>query len=466
MKKTAKLLGILAIMAIIGLGFGGCPDEPGSEPGHQSPILFQPPELELEQEPIGNLAFVLINDGKAYSVSQGDINTAIVTIPAVYKGLPVVEIENSGFSSNTKVKTIIIPEGITRIGEYAFFHCNNLESAVIPLGLKSIGNFAFSSCEKFDQVFYCGTDGTTWKTITVGSNNTNLINANFYYYSLSFLGTYNTHWIYINSVPVIWGLTPGLSFTLMDDGGAYSVSGGSVTEAEVIIPPVYNGLPVIEIGDGGFDGMSQLTSIFIPDSVTSIGGAAFYGCTGLTSITIPNSVTWIGRNAFWGCSSLTSITIPSSVTSIGWDAFRGCINLSITWNYNPAAVVEKNYNEYDIYLQSYLKTVIISNSVTSIGYEAFNGCTGLMSITIPSSVTSIGDFAFNGCTGLMSITIPSSVTSIGDFAFSGCTGLTSITVDSANTVYRSEGNCIIYKSDNTLIAGCKTSVIPNSVTSI
>ena len=153
-------------------------------------------------------------------------------------------------------------------------------------------------------------------------------------------------------------------------------------------------------------------------TVTSIGDWAFRDCTGLTSITIPNSVTSIGDRAFGGCTGLTSITIPSSVTSIG------------------------NY--------------------------AFWGCTGLPSIDIPNSVTSIGQDAFENCTGLTSIDIPNSVTSIGSFAFLGCEGLTSINVAAGNTTYDSRDNCqaIIETANNTLIAGCMNSTIPNSVTSI
>jgi len=107
-------------------------------------------------------------------------------------------------------------------------------------------------------------------------------------------------------------------------------------------------------------------------------------------------------------------------------------------------------------------------SVTSIGEYAFYGCNGLTSVTIPNSVTSIEWCAFNGCSGLTSVTIPNSVTNIGDNAFYHCIGLTSIKVESANTVYDSRDNCnaIINTETNELIAGCKNTVIPNSVTSI
>ena len=163
---------------------------------------------------------------------------------------------------------------------------------------------------------------------------------------------------------------------------------------------------VTSIGSSAFSGCYRLTSITLPNSVTSIGNYAFYGCSGLTSLTIPNSVTTIGSAAFDDCSGLTSITIPNSVTSIEYEAFRGCSGLT---------------------------SITIPNSVTSIGEGAFSGCSGLTSITLPNSVTSISDYAFNNCSGLTSITIPNSVTSIGNFAFSGCSGLTSITIPNSVT---------------------------------
>ena len=151
---------------------------------------------------------------------------------------------------------------------------------------------------------------------------------------------------------------------------------------------------------------SEITSVSLPDGLTSIGYSAFNGCYSLTSITIPNSVTSIGERAFYNCRFLTSITIPNSVTSIGDNAFYNC------WN---------------------LTSVTIPNSVTSIRDGAFSGCSSLTSVTIPNSVTSIGERAFYDCFSLSSITIPNSVTSIGDYAFEYCRSLTSITIPNSVT---------------------------------
>lgn len=176
-------------------------------------------------------------------------------------------------------------------------------------------------------------------------------------------------------------------------------------------------------------------------SVTSIGNLAFYSCGSLNSITIPSSVTNIGNGAFGECSSLTSIEIPSGVTNIGEVAFSGCSNLM---------------------------SITIPDSVKIIDVFTFQFCASLTSITIPECVTSIGKFAFYGCSSLKSVTIPKNVNSIGYNAFGRCTGLISITVNEENTIYDSRDNCngIIETETNTLVTGCKKTIIPNSVTGI
>ena len=157
------------------------------------------------------------------------------------------------------------------------------------------------------------------------------------------------------------------------------------------------GLSVIGYDPVFFTGTAKVISKLIYNGrsmdVVGIGGSAFENCSILTSITIPNSVTSIGEEAFTGCWSLASVTIPNSVTSIGNFTFSRCISLT---------------------------SITIPGSVTSIGNGVFSGCSDLTSITIPNSVTNIGNSVFRDCSSLTSITIPNSVTSIGENAFYGC----------------------------------------------
>ena len=250
--------------------------------------------------------------------------------------------------------------------------------------------------------------------------------------------------------------------TIRYDGQTYkvaSIGAGAFMEctniSSVTIPN-----SVTSIENATFEGCTRLISITIPNSVTSIGAGAFEDCKNLPSITIPNSVTSIGEHAFYGCTGLTSITIPSSVTSIKASVFYGCTNLT-------SIKVGSGNTKYDsrdncnAIIETATNTIIrgcknteIPNSVTSIGEYAFRE-SGLYSFTIPNSVTSIEEYAFqksgltsitisnsvteikkgvfHDCPSLTSITIPNSVTSIGESAFNGCTGLTSITIPSSVT---------------------------------
>ena len=315
---------------------------------------------------------------------------------------------------------IIIPEEVTckgikykvtSIGRYAFSDCDGLTSIDIPNSVTSIGENAFNNCS-----------GLTSVTIP-------------------------------NSVTSI-----GEEAFLRCSGLASVTIPNSVTSIALY----------------AFYECSSLTSVTIPNSVTSIGDCAFWGCSSLTSVAIPNSLTSIGISAFLGCSSLTSITIPNSLTSIGVDAFYGCCGLT-------SIKVEDDNPQYDSrnscngIIETSSNTLIVGcmntiipNDVTSIDSYVFSGCNGLTSVTIPNSVTSIGENAFHGCSGLTCINIPNSVTSIGSSAFSRCSGLTSIKVEDDNPQYDSRNSCngIIETSLNTLIVGCKNTIIPNDVTSI
>ena len=283
--------------------------------------------------------------------------------------------------------------------------------------------------------------------------------------------------------------------------GAYFHQYSNEYTGDVVIPTSvnYNGVTysVRTIDGYAFDGCTELTSISIPNSVNYIGRDAFNGCTGLTSADIPNSITYIGENAFSGCSALTNIEIPNSLTIIRNSTFQGCAKLtSVTIPNSVTKIEQAAFGDC-----SSLTSIHIPTSVSTINYFAFSNCPSLESITvandnqnydsrdncnaiiqtstnellvgckntiIPNSVTYINDCAFYGCTGLTSINIPGSVTLISGGTFSTCTSLTNITVASDNPIFDSRNNCnaIIQTSTNELIVGCKSTTIPNSVTSI
>jgi hypothetical protein len=262
------------------------------------------------------------------------------------------------------------------------------------------------------------------------------------------------------------------------DGSIYTYSTNADGSANIVayagppwvvtIPTNINGLTVTSIGEGAFDG-SGLTSVTIPNSVTSIADDAFVQCNSLTGLTIGDSVTNIGDGAFEECRSLANVTIPNSVISIGIYAFIECSSLTniavdaANPNYRSTNGVlfdkdQATLIQYPSGLTN--SSYTIPSSVTSIGFAAFGGCPRLTSVTIPNSVTSIGDLAFS-LTSLTSVTIPDSVTNIGAEAFQFCSSLANIIfsgnaplVDGVagsadSTVFQGESGTVYYYAGTT-----------------
>lgn len=228
--------------------------------------------------------------------------------------------------------TVILPSTInswpvTKIGEDAFQDNTTITSVTIPANVTEIGSNAFADCTNLTSVTY----GGDWSNLTIQSGNPAVEDA-------------------VNAQLFDFVFTPDNTAVIVRYKG---------TAADVTIPSHYKGKPVTMIDHAAFHD-SAVTSVTIPDSVTSIPDDAFAFCSQLTNISIPNSVTFIGFSAFNSCTSLKSITLPSSLSTIQSSAFYNCGNL---------------------------ETIRIPVSVTFIGNYAFAGCPSSMTVTYPGSKT-------------------------------------------------------------------------------
>ena len=390
----------------------------------------------------------------------------------------VTSIGNFAFSDCTSLTNITIPNSVTSIGDYAFYGCENLINITIPNSVTSIGNFAFCMC-------------TSLTSINVDSNNEKYMSDNGVLYTkdkktliqypskkekteyiilqgTTSIGNYAFHYC-----TNLTNITIPNSVTSIGDDAFYICT----NLINITIPN-----SVTSIGYRAFYLCKSLTNITIPDGVISIKNQTFYCCESLTRLIIPSSVISIGDYAFHYCTNLTNITIPNSVTSIGNDVFNGCISLtSINVDSNNEKYMSDNgvlytkdkkiliqypgkkegteylilqgvesIEDYAFWGCGNLTNIIIPNGVTSIGYSAFYRCTSLTNITIPNSVTSIGDFAFNECTSLTNIAIPDSVTSIGDHAFYKCDSLSVLCKSNSYAEQYAKENNIKYVIDDSV----------------
>lgn len=403
-------------------------------------------ELAAPKARSGTMAYA-VEGGSIYfdpetgEITDCDEGVTRVDIPEFINGTQVTGIREYAFRDSGTLRCVTIPEGVTSIGEYAFWGCNGLTSAG-PIGggyniefgwTKSIPAHAFKHCGvlegvtipesvmRIEEWAFDGCDGL--KRVTIPESVTSIGEG-------AFAGCDS-----LTSVTIPTSVTDiGYGAFQICHGLTNVTIPGSVTNIERYVfgncknlRSVVISVGVASIGGSVFEGCSGLTNVTIPDSVTSIGEEAFSYCSGLTSVTIPEGVTNLGKRAFYKCSGLTDVTIPSSVTSIGREAFEGCNGLTsagpigggynITLGWTGSIPVDAFYNCNN------LTHVTIPEGVTSIGNGAFFGCKGLVSMTIPEGVTDIGVQAFRDCNSLTGVTFPESVTNIGHQAFFGCESL-------------------------------------------
>ena len=259
------------------------------------------------------------------------------------------------------------------------------------------------------------------------------------------------------TIEAIWKCD--ISYSIEND--EVVITGCNKQSGEVVILDKYEGKTTTTIAKDAFNERRNITSVELPNTITKIDDYAFYRCIELESINFPNGLTYIGQAAFTNCIYLTSAILPDSVVYMGGDAFSYCNALEEVVLSNKLSTIEsgafRNCNS--------LKSIAIPDSVTNIESMAFDSCENLESITIPNGVSNIGTWAFSKCKKITNVTIPASVLSIGTNPFTYCESIVSITVDANNTIYDSRDNCngVIKTATNSLIIGCKNTVIPENV---
>ena len=412
-----------------------------------------------------------LDDANRATITGYSGNATALYIPGEIDGHEVVAIGDRAFENRTDLRTVMIPDSVTRINIGAFSGCINLANITLSKRIEKIGENAFYNCDSLQSVeipkclndVYARYDSiyipngvfnecSNLKTIIFEEGSTVIADA-------LFRGCDGLESVTIpNTVTQIYGYAFADCRNLknINISDSVTVLGENVFQNDTSITEINLPDSITALGRGAFSGCNRLKSIVIPDSVTNIGISAFSECKNLESVTLSKGLEKIGENAFYNCDSLQSIEIPKSLkdvyatydsiytpngvfnecsrlktivfekgsTIIADALFRGCDGLesivisdTITQIYGYAFADCKN-----------LKNINISDSVTVLGENAFQNDTSITEINLPDSITALGRGVFSGCDRLKSIVIPDSVTNIGISAFSECKNLESVTL--------------------------------------
>ena len=367
------------------------------------------PMPPLEEKPSGSETnpdhfYRTYVDGGVVITGYWGSDTDIV-IPAEIYGDPVVGIGDFAFSYS-ELTSVVIPEGVTYIDEYAFSGCESLISVSLPSTMESIGESAFEGCTSLELVKYNGTE-TKAAEIAIGESNDYLLNAT---------------WEYADGgeEPEI----PETDFVCELVDGKITIVGYTGAGGEVVIPTSIGAYPVVTIGNDAFKSNMDITVVQFPEGLVSIGSHAFAFCENLITIELSSTIQTIGASAFSFCENLTEVIIPDSVTTIGQNAFTWCFKVEKIVIGDGVETIEDGTFDRAFALTD----LTIGKNVKTIGAQAFNECRKLSALTIPNGVITIGEFAFESCPKLAAIAIPDSVVTIGDYAFARCDAATTISI--------------------------------------
>ena len=305
------------------------------------------------------------------------------------------------------IKQVVVEDGVTSIGNYAFNYYNSLTSVTIADSVVSIGEYAFSDCRNLTEVAL-GNGLSVIRDYAFGW--TGLISVSIPA-SVAEIGWDAFH--DCTALTGIWVDEDNIYYTNDDYGILFNKNQTTLIKAPSALSGAYQ----------------------VPAGVTCISGNAFFGCTELTDVTFPESLTDIDSNAFAYCEKLTCVNISQNVTYIGWGAFEGCRSLTGIWVDEDNMVYTSD--DHGVLFNKDQSTLIkapgmlsgvyeIPVGVTYITSEAFKYCDNLIGVTIPEGITEITANAFYGCENLLSISIPDGVTDIYEYAFADCVNLTGV----------------------------------------
>ncbi|MBO5369774.1 MAG: leucine-rich repeat domain-containing protein, partial [Clostridia bacterium] len=390
----------------------------------------------------------------------------------------VTVIGHYAFSGAPLLQSVVLPDELVTLGWLSFYGCSALSHVTFGSKISSVGSSAFNSCSSLKYVYYYGTaDG--WSKVSVGNNNSYLINATKYYTSNGTTGESG-----VCGEALSWSVDDNATLTVSGSGAMTSWTAAAETPwygLRNIINKIVIESGVTNIGDYAFCGFKAMKEADIADTVKTVGNSSFNTCTALETVSLPDGVTSIGWSAYYACYGIESLVLPASITKIGASAFYNCKNLKDVyyagdqqqWNEivigvdNDVLTMETNKHFGNIlYSGTYgdnltwqidkFGTLAISGSgevpATDVSGDLpwikYN--TVVSKISINDGITSIGAYAFRDML-VSEISIPSSVTYIAPGAFEQISALAAIYVDAANNAYSLDESGVLYNSDKTSV---------------